>query len=430
MKRKYVITLLTLSLCALAGCGSVKNEYVMSTPDGRQTVVSRQEAKEIQETQEKVQEELGISDEEVQQIYQEFAGYESEYKTSEAEAEVEQEETIEEAAPQEKFDIHKALGKKLTDRTVIMGNEYTVYENGAVLILMPESFSTVPETIDYEGATYNVVGLGTIAPDVEEFEIPSFIKYFMYDQVGGNDLSRVHGKYILKHLVIPDTVEYVEISSMYLNFLEDIIFPADIEYGTININSAKSLKEFDFVEGMDLSDVWLQACDALKKIDFPKEQGTLYRKQEIDLMQYVASTQVEEITVPENIENLHAGTSRVMTRLEIPASTGILSFESSDNEVFEEFVIQDNDTMRLGYIQFRHNPSLKRIVLNGDASNLSLEISGQCQNLEYIEFPNNTQTIDEKIFKGLDTSKITLVIPEGLVEYYSQVFPDMNVIAK
>lgn len=417
MKKKTLSSILVIGLIciSLTGCVSfsygnpVKEEtYVAELPDGEVVVLDKEEAEELQRAQDELQEELGISDEELEALREDIAGYEDEDYEEETETETE---TVEN--PYAKSYV---FGSSVATSIEYLGVRYDIYENGATLTRFLDEFGTLQETIEYEGIEYPVIGIEWIS-DREEFVIPDFIKYIYIDDTGSSTG--------LKNLVIPDTVTYYEIS-LNQEAIENIEFPENVPTNKIwkaNFYQFGNLQTISVPNGVEVLEKTFNECSSLTEVHLP---DTLV---EIRDWTFRNCINLSEITIPDTVTTIGYSAFENTNISSITLPSNLTSFEMSavKNCPIEELIFPDTVTTCIGDVS--ELPNLKKIVFPDNLELTSLYI-WECPNLELVVFPDSIQEISFDSSDLNNPSNCTFEVPAEIAEYYQNKFPEINVVAK
>jgi len=418
MKRRTLSSILVIGfICtSLTGCVSfsygnpVKEEtYVAELPDGEVVVLDKEEAEELQRAQDELQEELGISDEELEALREDIAGYEDEDYEEETETETE---TVEN--PYDKFYV---FGSRVNTSVDYLGIRYNIYENGATLEKFLDEFGTLQESIEYEGVEYPVIGIeGEGISDIEEFVIPEFIKYIYVE--GGS-------RYGLKNLVIPDTITYYEID-LYQAAFESIEFPANVPTNKIwngTLRECKNLQTVSIPNGVEVLEKTFEGCSNLTEVLLP---DTLI---EIGDWTFKDCPSLSTLTIPDTVTTIgySAFENTNISSITLPSNLTSFSMSAVNNCPIEELIFPDTVTTCEGDVSAL--PNLKKIVFPDNLELTSLGIR-YCPNLELVVFPDSIQEISFDSSHLNNPSNCTFEVPAEIAEYYQNKFPEINVVAK
>lgn len=422
MKRK-ILTIIaigsTISI-TLTGCGvnaSYKNPasgekttYVAEFPDGERVEISAEEAEAIKEAQE----ELGITADSV-------------YEDIEEEAE----EDIEEETKKEPFNINAALGSKKGEYTSL-GVKYTIYENGAEIAKFENEHAVISEEVEFEGATYPVVSIGENFIGYEtkytEFEIPSHIKYIRNHAFAGCNT--------LESLVIPETVEYMSGGQTFrgCSNLKSITFLGDFETDSEweqTFFECKSLESAIVPESVTDLQRTFSRCHSLVSVSLPNNLKTIGDSAFEDCC-------LETVIIPDSVEvvGLYAFAGTKIKNIDIPESVKTLYLHAFNGcSELEKLNIPDTVTSYGGSAHPDGLPDLDslRILRFSNNCNEDLGFYGRFKapKLELVIFSDSTEEIDENYFQAVeDKSNLTIQVPEKTVDYFTNVFPEINVVAK
>lgn len=418
MERKNLTSILTLGLLCtiLTGCtsNSVKADtYVAELPDGNVIVLDQEDAEAIQQ----VQEELGITQEDIEKFNADFLEDETEENDEEIEEVVEK---------QEIFNLSKELGSKV-GTTNALGIKYEVYENGAVIETIKESFATIPEEIEYEGAKYPVIGLNDVHDEWSDFTIPSHIKFIGKHAFQGSSIT---------YLDIPDTVIYMSGDLTFISSsIEEISFPNNLKTDTDwdrTFEHCTNLKSIVIPNDVISLHGTFESCTNLTNVQLP---STL---EELGSGTFKECTNLTELSLPNNLTSITG--SLVFCRcgvknIELPNSLIEVDLNAFTNCNLEEILIPDSVTTYtyLGNIETEGCPNLKKIKYSNSVEyNLDgyRSFDDACDSELTIIFPDTITDLGENHFKQSSSRKITIQVPANTVEYFQNKFPAITVIAK
>lgn len=412
MKRKVLSSILIIGLiCStFVGCasGSSKETYVAELPNGEAVILDKEEAEELAELQENLQEELGISDEELAELREDFADYEEDYEEDDYEEETESEPV---GNP---YDINAIFGNPIRPQETYLGAFYDIYENGALFGGFLDEFGTLQETIEYNGVEYPVIGMKEIRR--EEFDIPDFIQYIYLNDQG----------YIIKNLTIPDTVKYYEIAFMGYN-VENITFPENIPtnkfWGGIFKDNGK-LQNISIPNGVEVIEGTFENCSSLTQVQLPDGLTT------IGFGAFENCNNLSEIVIPDSVITIDgfAFKNTKISSVTLPSNLQNFSFSSFEGCPIEELILPNSIT-NIGQGSITELPNIKKIVLPDD---LEIDTLGiwYCPNLELVVFPDSVQEISFDPSTLNNPSNCTFEVPAKIAEYYQNKFPEINVVAK
>lgn len=430
MKKKLLSNMLIIGLiCStLTGCASFsygspveEDTYVAELPNGETVVLNKEEAEELAELQEGLQEELGISDEELEELREDFAG-EEDYEEDDDEP------TIENPVS---FDLTKELGRLMGSNTV-HGITYDIYEKGAVVKSINESFATIPETLTLDGITGPVVGLGDVYDEWTEFTIPSHIKYIM---------PRAFKNSKIKQLIVPESVIYMSgDDTFYESAIEELSLPnnlrTDSEW-THTFRDCKNLKSPIIVPN-DVTYMYatFEECENLTSIQLSSRLET------IDTGVFDGCTSLQELTLPNSLKEIigqnDAFRYTAIKNLILPENlTTVCLSAFTHMEYLEELIIPDSVTWYVNSDNILVCPNLKKIkysnsapfILEGYGKGFDSASLNDDSELTII-FPDSLTDLDAKYFEKISNGNITIHVPASGVEYFKNKFPEITVVAK
>ena len=420
MKKKTLSNILVIGLiCStLTGCASFSygspvegDSYVAELPNGETVILDKEEAEKLAEFQENLQEELGISDEELAELREDFADYEdNDYE----------EETETESKPvKNPYDFNTVFGRQVRGGQTYLGVQYDIYENGAVLRKFVDEFGTLPKTIEHEGIEYPVIGIQGI--EREEFDIPDFIQYIYLDDQG----------YIIKNLTIPDTVKYYEITFMGYD-VESITFPENVptkKFWDDIFHDNDKLQTISIPNGVETTKGTFENCSALTQVHLPDSLTT------IGSWTFKNCSSLSEIVIPDSVTTIDnfAFENTKISSLTLPSNLQSFALSSIEGCPLEELILPNSVTTigeyNFGKGDISNLPNIKKIVLPD-----SLEIDSLgiwcCPNLELVVFPDSIQEISFDPSTLNNPSNCTFKVPAKIAEYYQNKFPEINVVAK
>lgn len=437
-KIQYLVLGLSVSCLLFSGCGTKSTYRNPVTGEVMEESVSESSAEEIETLISEVVEELSSEIEEET---------ETEISLEEIEENIEPEiESTEETEPaqEEEFSIDKALGNYIGEEE-LFGVKYRIYENGAEVSQVEESFAEIEEEIEHDGKVYPVISLACIHYEWEEFVVPEHIKYINRRAFQAN-YSNVKSQ--LKSVIIPDTVEYM---SGYETFfkcrnLEQVMIPenikTDIEWNK-TFESCNNLKSIVIPNGVEVlegdytyEDGVFLGCNSLESVVIPDTVT------EIGYGAFRGCCSLTEIDIPESVTQIgykaFAGTS--ISKINIPELVTSFPIEAvADCVNLEELIIPDTVTSCSG--KFGDCPNLKKVKFSNNMETPNTgEMFSKCTSLEEIIFPDSTMDIEKRLFAEkmhednrytmLDMSNFTLYVPEKAVSYLQKKFPEATVKAK
>ncbi len=425
-KKQYCLLLTGLMSLSLTGCMSfsygnpvAEGKYDVELPNGETYEITEEEAKELQSIQQELQEDLDISDEDLEQLRKEMEKYEEkENSESETETKVETEvETESEAVTVENpYAFSYVFGDTISTSVDYLGARYDIYENGALLQSFLDEFGTLQESIEYKGVEYPVIGIRWIS-NREEFIIPDFIQYiYLEDNLRDSEM---------KNLVIPDTIKYYEVG-FNQESIESIVFPKDIPTNknwNSNFYRCYNLKTISIPQGVESLNGTFEGCSMLTEVHLP---DTIT---EIGKWTFKDCASLSEIVIPDGVTLIGSGAfeNTNISSITLPSALTSFSMDSVINCPIEELVIPDSVTTYEGDVY--NLPNVKKIVFPDNLELTSLYICG-CPNLELVVFPDSIQEISFDPSYLNNPSNCTFEVPEKIVEYYKNKFPEINIVAK
>ncbi len=420
MKRKTLSSILVIGLIctSLTGCVSFSYEnpvkadaYVAELPDGETVVLDQEEAEAILQAQE----ELGITQEDIEKVHDEFSDEET--------VEEVEEETIERQKP---FNLSEELGSKV-GTTEALGIKYEIYKNGSVIETIKESFATIPEEIEYEGTTYPVVGLGDVHDEWTEFIIPSNIKY-----ITENAFQLSH----IKSLEVPDTVIYMSGSWTFSDSLiEKISLPKDLKTDSEwlqTFSGCSNLTSITVPENVTYLRVAFRNCSALTNVQLPMSLEI------ISEWCFENCENLKNVVIPTNVKEIgrEAFLNTSLTEIILPNSLAKIRCDAFNDTDITELIIPDSAEMSDSEnINILSCPNLNKIKYS-NTSEYKLNMYERYKDNDsrdselLIIFPDTLTDLDEGYFTNISSLKITIQVPENTVEYFKNKFPEINVVAK
>lgn len=341
---------------------------------------------------------------------------------SQEEAEEESEEETE-----EEFNIETALGERIGSFKTL-GVNYVIYANGAEITGMDQySDSTIPEEIEYEGVAYPIVSLACLPYNATEFEIPPHIKYIR----GAFEYSGI------KTITIPDTIEYMECNGMfvYCRDLESITFSGTFEMNTTNwvdaFRGCSNLQTVVLPEGVtDIEDTFM-GCSSLTSVSLP--EGL----EKIGYGAFDGCGSLTEIDIPASVTSIDskAFCNTAIRHIEIPENVESICLSAfSDCSELEELIIPDTVTHYTDeyYMSLSGMDSLKTLIFSNNCEQDSCMLTSiSAPKLELVVYPDNLKDLSTDMFYRLeDKSSLTIQVPEYLVNYIQNKYPECNVVAK
>lgn len=420
MKRKTLSSILVIGLIctSLTGCVSfsyenpVKEEtYVAELPDGEVVVLDKEEAEELQRAQDELQEELGISDEELAKLQNEIGNYEERDEDNEEEH---TEPSVEQEEPP--FDFNEFFGDPV-GKYESLGCSYQIYENGAILKEFLDEFGAISEFVEYEGKTYPVIGMYTI--NREDFTIPSYIQYIGHP-TGDDYRAIISGKSV----VIPDTVTYI-INAQFTKGLENVVLPQNIISGkkwTYTFQYCTNLQSVVIPEGVEELDCTFQGCENLTSVTLPSTLKI------IGNAAFYECDNLTEINIPKGVTTIDGNAFSYCKNLKsITIPDSVTSIGLTCFDAVEELILPDSVTEIDGLPS--DSEALRTLVFPDNLSNTDFEL-GYYPNLELVVFPDGVLNIEAETDRITNPSNCTFQVPESTVEYFKNKFPEINVVAK
>lgn len=432
MKARIISGIIIASMVIMmTGCGEAK--YVMQTPDGKTYEVSEDEAKELQEIQNELKKELGLSDE--------TDAHEEEVEDDDSEKAVIETEKFEDAADAQEnkyIEYEELMGKNIERSLEDFGIIYSIYENGAAIDRIKDEFATIPETVKgSDGKEYPVVAFGTGGRVFEwyksenkgPFELPKNIKYI----ARGAFSTAIH----ITELTIPDTVEFIGGGDTFydMRYMEKIVLPKSIKTDgkwDDTFGRCFVLKNVDIPSGVYETRMTFSECESLESYSLP--DGLL----EIGEFTFDGCSKLNEIKVPDSVEIIGNGAFN---------GTNIISFEYPKNlkeldyrtfegcESLVELRIPKIEEL-YGNISAMHAGEKLETIIFDDG--LSCEDVGPdtAFGVDYYSSPNLKKVVcpdGVKDMFNLDTfpeGQLTVYVESNGVDYFQSKFPNVKFEAK
>lgn len=441
MKRKILtlITIGSISLMMLTGCA----EFSYGNPAQADTVTTdtaasdEAELSDDPEAEMPQEEEIGNIPEEPDEPaeasekeeasggkpaaeFEEKPSAESQEETEEAEEESEEE-------AEEEFNIETALGERIGSFKTL-GVNYVIYANGAEITGMDQySDSTILEEIEYEGVTYPIVSLACLPYNATEFEIPSHIKYIR----GAFKNSGI------KTVTIPDTIEYMECNGTfaYCRDLESITFSGTFEMDTTKwidtFRGCSNLQAVAIPESVTALEGTFMGCGSMTSVSLP--EGL----ERIGYSAFDGCGSLTEINIPATVASIGAKafSNTAIRHIEIPESVESLCLSAFSNcSELEELIIPDTVTHYTDEYSMALSgmDSLRTLIFSNNCEQESCMLSSiSAPKLELVVYPDNLKDLSTDMFYRLeDKSSLTIQVPEYLVNYIQNKYPECNVVAK
>ena len=349
-----------------------------------------------------------------------------------------------ETEPVEEFNVDDALGEYIGSEE-LFGVKYTIYENGAEVSFVEESFAEIAQEIEHDGKTYPVVSLAGIHYEWEEYVIPENIKYIRRGAFKAN-YSNVKSQ--LKSIVIPDTVEYMSGDETFYHCtnLEQVDIPENIKTDKEwdkTFEGCSSLKSIIIPNGVErlvgggeyLDGVFF-SCSSLENVFIP-DTVTL-----IGSYAFRGCSALQKIDIPESVTRIEHGafSTTGIHSIDIPAAVTYFPISAIANcPNLEELDIPDTVTGCDG--NFGDCTGLKKVKFSNNMPTPTTQamFSG-CTSLEEIIYPDSTMDINRIVFAKtisdnnhysmVDMSNMTIYVPEKAVDYIQKKFPETTVKAK
>lgn len=470
MSKKILSVLLTVGLIStlLTGCVSFsygnpvsEKKYAVEMPNGEIIELTEEEAKELLSMQGELQRELGLSDEEMEQLREELSiltGYGKQEVVSEAVQTVEdieftveeiQEEIIEEASePKEEIEpvieetniveeeskiecLDDVMGVRL-DSFEDMGVHYDIYSNGAVFGWVEDETWIMQEAVPHGDEMIPVVCIRNISAD--GFEIPESVQYL------GSPTEDYEGYigyfYNGKNIEIPEQIKYFNCSMSdsdveSFKILSDKTQVPDYIGGWfINCKNLKTVSLPDTIESFSgtYKNGTFEGCESLSEIELPSNLKFIGAKTFKDC------TSLTNVTIPEGVttigEEAFAGTN--ISSIEYPEGLTFLALNAFSNTPLEELIIPDTVTDTEGVVN--NMPELKTLIIPNSITKYNSMQILNCPKLEYIELPDSLEDFSIDFTWGsnsdIDKSKLVIKVNSRIADYLQKKYPEYNIVAK
>lgn len=411
--RLYKYLLLSVLSISLLGCDK-KEEPTIST-DVVESVETEETQQESISTEESVEETIP---EEV--TVEESTVIEEETTTEE---ETVTEEVVEEVIePITLKDSHE-IGKIETQ-----GVKYVIYDkigntglSGAKCVFIDEAY-ILQEEIEYEGAIYPVIVFGGSSDylKVTDYTIPEHIKYF--DSLG---------KMEVVNLTIPDTVEFINLSTPFCNDLKTVSFPEGLEcYSTQNWDRTfmwcYDIESITIPDGakclVGSVDGTFEGCGNLTEVILPNTVEIIGTKC------LFGCGSLETVNISDNTKQISDKAfygCENLTSITLPdglESIGKSAFEYCES--LEELIIPESVTETTGL--FRGCKNLKKIVFPKEVEIMDWYSFDDSKVLESIVFPLSVTEDDFKKL-SLPNSVKLIEVSEELTAYLQKKYPNIEV---
>lgn len=296
--------------------------------------------------------------------------------------------------------------------------KYQVYESGyATLGGLYTEGDTILETVEYEGKTYEVVGLYNFN-GTGEITVPSHIKYLL-EFAFGPQWTKIN---------IPDTVEYINgdrlIKGSAIN-LKEINFPAKIatkeEPWQNTFEFAEQLEFVRFPEGIKKMNQVFYQCNGIKEVVLPDSV------EELDGT-FAGCVNLEKVNTPKNLKRIKSSVFSGCINLhsfDLPSSLEYLDVTCFSKTGIEEIIFQCDVEEVVGVIQL--GPDTTKVVFPSKANGAVLKVVAEESNaIKEIVMPDDTEELVNSTF---DVNKdyeydITVKVPASILDDVTTQFAD------
>lgn len=417
-KIQYLALGLSVSCLLFTGCGAKSAYRNPVTGEVMEESVSESSSEEKETESQSVEEPVSETVEET----------ETEISTEAIETiESEQEEEINESEiEQGEFNLEETLGGTITKNYSNLGITYTIYENGAEIRKIENSAAIIQEEIEYEGVKYPVIALSDVWDEAVEFEIPKSIKCIM---------ERAFSECNIENLVIPDTVEFISGRETFYNCknLKSVTFPKEYATDSSWYRTFKNCSSLEAVEvplGVDFMEETFFGCSNLSSVTLPDSLTAMKNDVFRDCIC------LEKIIIPESVQVIATRVFEAsgLKELEIPETVEYITLDIfygcfNLEEIWIPDTVKDYTESLQHWIKGCTN--LKTFKYSNSMNNIKMLSGIECPNLELIIFPDSITDLKDNIFDNIaDKSKLTIQVPEEIVEYLQRKFPEINVVAK
>jgi len=261
--------------------------------------------------------------------------------------------------------------------------------NGAIVI---------PDSIEYNGITYNVISIGksafSLCRNLTSVKLPKHLRKI---EDGAFSICSK-----LDSISIPDGVETIGVTAFQFTGLKSLVIP----------NSVLSIGYMAFVNCENLVSVKLS--DSLIKL------GTAA---------FMQCYQLESITLPESLSSMDNSVFMNCTSLisvNIPSSMKSISESAFKGCTSLDSLVIPNGLYTIGSSAFSGCSNLKVVNISSTVTDIYKEAFAECKNLEYVYC--NAEQIPYASYDTFRDSYIefaTLYVPESSVDNYRQTEPWM-----
>lgn len=232
----------------------------------------------------------------------------------------------------------------------------------------------------------------------------------------------------LRHIEIPASITEIG-RSMFKNCssLTEIVIPAGVtKIGASAFNGCSSLTSLEIPAAVtEIGDQAFASCSALKSLTvgdgntaYKAENGVLYNADMTVLMQYAASSDATELTIPATVTEIKASAFAGASKLEklvIPNSVKTIG-----KYAFDGCVNIKDVTLPVGAVAAVAKDGLVNVVIT-EGTEIAAGAFENCVKLQSVTLVDTITTIGASAFAGC-TSLTTIVLPAGVTAIGAETF--------